>query len=209
MRLERSCAKMAPKKSQFPDRQRLMDIVADNLTSFLAGKPVTRPQLRSVAPFPTKGMFSHVFAFQSCWGERCSNMSEAVGERFTSNFDGEDGKCTCILLEESIKHEPVLILPFLGLCHVISWTYYISRCTDDPTILILTIFPAKIGVTKKPLIFKQAKFLEPVLCGAKRYKMAKRSFGQDLAQIARCFCFGFLASIRFLFRNGPYQYRWF
>ena len=66
---------------------------------------------------------------------------------------------------------------------------FISRCTDDPIILILTIFPAKIGVTKKPLIFKQAKFLEPVLCGAKRYKMAKCSFGQDLALLAKSVAF--------------------
>ena len=66
---------------------------------------------------------------------------------------------------------------------------FISRCTDDPIILILTNFPAKIGVTKKPLIFKQAKFLEPVLCGAKRYKIGEQFFWSRLGSVGKKCCF--------------------
>ena len=60
----RDAAKMAPHTSQFPDRQRLMDIVADNLTSFLAGKPVLDLSF-ALAPFPTRGCF-RTSVFQSC-----------------------------------------------------------------------------------------------------------------------------------------------
>ena len=65
-------------------------------------------------------------------------------------------RCICILLDESIKFTTVLILPFLGLCRIISWTCLLSAGAQTIPSSYIDNFPAKMGGHKEASDFQQA-----------------------------------------------------